>query len=225
MRRDRPLEVLRSKSHKQASRSRLDPARVTTASPPRSRSHALARKQREKWLTINTAIYWHIEQSLDFSGPERARDLRTLDRLVMGHLANGRGLIAWASAYANVDTLEQQTALTLDVGSAKLKAGSTWVQVSLYIQGLHDTTVRRTCLRSGLSFCVFCPRRKADAAFLELEQKDSPLSETRNVRQLFEVLRKLSGDPNLPNNSSKAGPPQISENISEILGRGKLEHG
>ena len=67
---------------------------------------------RQKWLSINTAIYWHVEPSLDLSGPDQARDVRMLDSLVKGHLANGRHLIAWASSYANVGTLEQQTALT-----------------------------------------------------------------------------------------------------------------
>ena len=37
---------------------------------------------RRQWLDVNTALYWHIEHSLDLSGPERVRDESKLDSYV-----------------------------------------------------------------------------------------------------------------------------------------------
>ena len=92
----------------------------------------------EAWQRVNTALYWHIEPSLLLVGPDRARGERFMDANLNKHLAHGRAIIRWACSFANTDSLEQQTKLTADVGAARLKAGSTWSEVDVFVQLLHD---------------------------------------------------------------------------------------
>ena len=141
-------------------------------------SNAAYTESRQQWLNINTALYWHIEHSLDLSGPERVRDEAKLGSFVAatGHLADGRGLYAWAISMARVDSLEEQTALTLDIGGARLKQGSTWVQFSLYVQGLHNkwALIATNANQSNIAFwkqlVITMPTEPAGAHLTQLRQ-------------------------------------------------------
>jgi hypothetical protein len=90
------------------------------------------------WQRVNTALYWHVAPSLLLVGPDRVRDERFVDANINKHLAHGRAIIRWACSLADTDSLEQQTKLTADVGAARLKVGSTWSEVDVFVQLLHD---------------------------------------------------------------------------------------
>ena len=92
----------------------------------------------EEWQRKNTALFWHYEPSLILTGPDKHRDERTIDAMVNGHCARGRTLILWAFEKAETTSLKQQTELTAKVGAAKLKAGATWTELDMYVQGLYD---------------------------------------------------------------------------------------
>ena len=55
----------------------------------------------------------------------------------------------------NTDSLEQQTKLTADVGAARLKAGSTWSEVDMFVQLLHDKWSRIAINQTALSLHGF----------------------------------------------------------------------
>lgn len=103
---------------------------------------AAAAKQREHWIRVNTALFWHVRPAIVLTGPDADRDQRHIDTMVMGHLARGRALILWALSFADDSSLGDQTKLTLDVGAARLKTDATWTEFNLYVQGLHEKWAR-----------------------------------------------------------------------------------
>ena len=62
---------------------------------------------RERWVRINTALYWHVLPSLSFDGPDYLKDHRYLVSLVSVDQADGRALIDTLEAAANGLTQEE----------------------------------------------------------------------------------------------------------------------
>ena len=97
----------------------------TTATDPQVQQQL---QRRDDWLLRNSALYWDVLLSLDLDGPDAAAHQRAVDDFVEEELADGRGLVRWAMAFANLGTEARQSKLLLDFLQMKLKEGSTCEQ-------------------------------------------------------------------------------------------------
>ena len=89
----------------------------------------------DKWLTINTTLYYHIAPSLTLTGLYREQDQKTIEQLVSRNraLADGRGLVKWVRSFSDVSGLELQADLSRKYQDARVKAGSTQAQLLVFL--------------------------------------------------------------------------------------------
>ena len=83
-------------------------------------------KELDNWQKINTSIFWHVRPSLLIDGPTEPIDRRSINALlnVETGLADGRGLIAWAQAPADLTTVSKQSKIRIKVAQLKLAVTS-----------------------------------------------------------------------------------------------------
>ena len=119
---------------------RVDLAHLDEAPPPMP-PHATRNSQqlavlRDDWLALNTILYDMVVPSLDLSGVDCTRDTALLDNWAQGQLADGRSVVKWAVAFADVSGLAMQAKIRTRIGNAKLQPGSTAAQLSLRVTWL-----------------------------------------------------------------------------------------
>ena len=83
----------------------------------------------EQWQRVDTAIYWHVEPTLDFSGPNALTNRQQADSLVSGRRAQGRALILMAVKHTNMGTVVMQASLFTRVHGVRLRDNSTIAQL------------------------------------------------------------------------------------------------
>ena len=111
--------------------------------PPPLPEHATRYSQqhvqhRNDWLALNTILYDTVVPSLDLTGVDCTRDTELIDGWAQGQLADGRSVVKWAVAFADVTGLDQQAKIRTRIGNAKLPPGSTAAQLSSFMQELWE---------------------------------------------------------------------------------------
>ena len=94
-----------------------------------------------------------VVPSLDLSGVDCTRDTALLDNWAQGQLADGRSVVKWAVAFADVSGLAMQAKIRTRIGNAKLPPGSTAAQLSCFMQELWELWKLDTNNRERLPLC------------------------------------------------------------------------
>ena len=77
---------------------------VFSADPVEAAAQALLLERAiAKWQAINTAVFWHVLASIDLKSQHTLRDMRFIEALYFGRLADGVALLRYLHRFANTD--------------------------------------------------------------------------------------------------------------------------
>ena len=97
-----------------------------------------AREKLTWYQVVNTAVHWHVLPSLDLKGDSFMHDLREIQRFVVGTRADGKGLVQWATSFADVSSIEMQSDLLDKIRARKITANATCNSLFKHIETLLD---------------------------------------------------------------------------------------
>ena len=91
------------------------------------------------WQAVNTAIFFHVEPSVDYDGTFFMRDSEDIEAMSgAGGLADGRGLIRWCLDKVDITSKVKQRALSRQLGAKRLAVGATRAQFVVHYERLYQ---------------------------------------------------------------------------------------